>query len=604
MSDLTRLPTGALQPFHEAGILGVADVHVAAALTRMTGGGLDNTDDVAVALAVALCVRALRAGSVCVDLSADPSGWVPESEQDEEPVLPWPEAQAWVSAVQNHALVSTDRSDTPLRLVGDRLYLQRYWQDEELIRTAMRRRARLLPVASAGLADGLARLFPSAEPDRQRLAAATAALRQVTIVAGGPGTGKTTTVAAIVALLREVGAVSTVALAAPTGKAAARLQEAVAQAVAGMSQADADRVGDLTASTLHRLLGWRPDALGRFRHDRANPLPQDLVIVDETSMVSLPMMARLLEAVRADARLVLVGDPDQLASIDAGAVLGDLVAAPGAADPTDLTSALSTVCPAQVDAVARAAATGVVVLDHNYRFDGGIAALAASIKAGDPTAVLDVLQGGHNDVEFVGPDEIDGARNDVVQQADRVLTAAWDGDAAAALTALDRHRVLCAHREGPFGVGHWDDLIDQWTQHLLSRPSPGDPWYVGRPLLVTANDYPSGLYNGDTGVVVAEGAEMRAAFARSGGIAVLPVTRLDTVTVTTLRAMTIHRGQGSQFDTVTVVLPPADSPLLTRELLYTAVTRARSKIRVIGSEEAVRAGVERLVRRASGLRGD
>ncbi|MCU0297677.1 MAG: AAA family ATPase, partial [Candidatus Nanopelagicales bacterium] len=325
MITSTRLDAGRLQPFHTAGVLAVPDVQVAAALLRIVGGSLDEQVDGDVALGAALCVRALRAGSVCVDLTADPDMWLPEN--DGEPVsLPWPEATSWTAALAGHQLVAAGpqaRADRPLRLVGNLLYLQRYWLDEQEIRDALLQRAHSVGVDTAALTAGLQRLFPSPVPDRQRLAAATAALRQMTIVAGGPGTGKTTTVARILALLRQVDAGNlTVALAAPTGKAAARLQEAVAESVATMDQADRDRVGDVTASTLHRLLGWRPDSQGRFRHDRSNPLPHDVVVVDETSMVSLPLMARLVEAVRADARLILVGDPDQLASIDAGAVLG------------------------------------------------------------------------------------------------------------------------------------------------------------------------------------------------------------------------------------------------------------------------------------------
>ena len=503
--------------------------------------------------------------------------------------------------------------DRPLRLVGDLLYLQRYWLDEQLIRTAMQLRAQHLPVDPVALNSALARLFPDPGPDRQRLAAAMVALRGATIIAGGPGTGKTTTVARIIALLRQIGGPQvTVALAAPTGKAAARLQEAVATAVLGMDPADRDRVGHLPASTLHRLLGWRPDSQGRFRHDRSNPLPHDVVIVDETSMVSLPLMARLLDAVRPDARLVLVGDPDQLASIDAGAVLGDLVAAPPA-DPTapgqaDLAAALAAACPADGDAAAEAAATGVVTLNRNYRFgQGGIADLAAAIRRNDPDQVLAVLRAGHTDVEFLDTDAgaaqraTRAVRADVVTQTENVVSAATAGDAAAALTHLESHRVLCAHREGPYGVTHWSTLIEGWTEHLITRPAPGNPWYVGRPLLVTANDYTTELYNGDTGVIIAQpNGDLRAAFPRGGSHVLLPPARLDTVQ--TLHAMTIHRGQGSQFDTVTVILPPPDSPLLTRELLYTAVTRAKTRIRIIGTEEAVRAGVQRQVRRASGLR--
>lgn len=607
MTTTTRLEIGPLEPFHAAGVLAIPDVQVATALMRIDGHSLDDPDSAGVALAAALSVRALRAGSVCVDLTADPSTWIPEDGEEPPEALPWLEPSAWLASVRNHPLVSEGDDgpiDRPLRLVGNLLYLQRYWQDEQVIRTAMRDRGRLLAVDPSVLADELARLFPSTDPDRQRLAAATAALRQVTIIAGGPGTGKTTTVARLLALLRQVtDNRASIALAAPTGKAAARLQEAVATALGHMDSVDRDRVGDLSASTLHRLLGWRPDAQGRFRHDRSNPLPYDVVVVDETSMVSLPLMARLLEAVRLDARLVLVGDPDQLASIDAGAVLGDLVAAPPTTTQTALADALAAACPAESSDVQAAANTGVVVLDHNYRFEGAIADLATAIRLDEPDRALEILLAGHSDVQFLDPASgaVAKVRAEAVEQAERMVAAAVSGDAATALAELEKHRVLCAHREGPYGVSHWDELIQGWTEHLITRRAPGDPWYVGRPLLVTTNDYTADLYNGDTGVIIAApDDQMRAAFVRGNGIVELPIARLDAVT--TLRAMTIHRGQGSQFDAVTVILPPAESPLLTRELLYTAVTRARHRIRVIGTQDAVRAGVERQVRRASGLR--
>lgn len=567
----THLDIGALTPFHEAGIVAVPDVQVAAGLLRIGGHG----DDLPVALGAALCVRALRAGSVCVDLTADP----PAPEEGEEPVdLPWP--QDWAATLTDHPLVafgSEAPADRPLRLVGNLLYLQRYWQDEQIIRAALRDRARLLPVADLVLDD----VFTDRGPDQQRLAAATAALRPLTIIAGGPGTGKTTTVAKLLTVLERVVPGCSVALAAPTGKAAARLQEAVPTH---------------TASTLHRLLGWRPDARGRFRYDRSNPLPHDVIVVDETSMVSLPLMARLIEAVRPEARVVLVGDPDQLASIDAGAVLGDLVAASSPPQPP-LAAALAQACPAERAAVDRAASSGVVVLDHNYRFSGAIAELAAAVQDDDADRALQILGAGHDDVAFSAAADAD-VRDDVVAQATRIVTAAEAGDAGSALAALETHRVLCAHREGPFGVAHWDALIDEWTSSLITHR--GDAWYAGRPLLVTSNDYGADLYNGDTGVVIERDGDLRAAFGRGAGIVELPVTQVENVT--TLRSMTIHRGQGSQFDAVTVVLPPAESPLLTRELLYTAITRARSRIRLVGTEDAVRAGIGRQVRRASGLR--
>lgn len=635
MSTLTRLDIGPLQPFHAAGILAVPDVQVAATLMRIGGHPVTAAidADTSVALGAALCVRALRAGSVCVDLAYGNGQWVPEGEA-EQPTpdctgaapagapLDWPDPADWLAAARAHPLVAQGvdgPDDRPLRLVDSRLYLQRYWLDEQLVRTEMHRRADLVDVDAHALAEGLARLFDATrsdaqQPNAQRLAAATAALRLATVVAGGPGTGKTYTVARIVALLRQLhGPQLTVGLAAPTGKAAARLAEALAEAATGMAQVDQDRLRDLTTSTLHRLLGWRPDSSGRFRHDRSNPLPHDVIIVDETSMVSLPLMARLLEAVRPDARLVLVGDPDQLASIDAGAVLGDLVHAP--APPPSPTGAaleaqLAAACPREAgDAVvAPAAAKGIVTLNRNFRFDGGIGALAAAIRSEQVDEALSILSAGDDDITFLDVSAGTAAqahaqraiRADVLTQSEQVVQAAHAGDARAALAALEQHRVLCAHREGPHGVRHWNALIAAWTQ-LVERPAPGDPWHVGRPLLVTANDYTLDLYNGDTGVIIADPAAgaIRAAFARGHDTLLLPPARLDAVD--TLFAMTIHRGQGSQFDAVTIVLPPADSPLLTRELLYTAVTRAKKKVRIVGTPEAVRAGVQRRVRRASGL---
>lgn len=632
MSIQTHLDIGPLHPFHRVGILGVPDVQVAAALMRIGGHPLDMATpaDAHVGLGAALCVRALRAGSVCVDLAEGGGAWTSEVPEvagrdaaDEpaaalEPVPDWPPPDQWLAAAQAHPLVAQGidgPADRPLRLVGTLLYLQRYWSDEQQIRTQMRARAVLVDLDLGVLGQGLARLFPANEPDRQRLAAASAALRRATIIAGGPGTGKTTTVARIVALLRQVqGPQLAVALAAPTGKAAARLAEAISAAAAGMEPSDQALVGQLSASTLHRLLGWQPGSTGRFRHDRGNPLPHDVVIVDETSMVSLPLMARLLEAIRPDARLILVGDPDQLASIDAGAVLGDLVHAPGAADHSisALESALATACPRETldGATGTAAARGVVTLDRNYRFGRGIGALAAAIQIGDVDTVLEVLTAGHPDVTFLevatgAAANVQAERTvhaDLLSQAEAVVSAARVGDARGALAALDAHRVLCAHREGPHGVHHWNDLIAAWTEHLEDRATPRDPWYIGRPLLVTTNDYTLELYNGDTGVIIADPSHgaARAAFARGLGTVLLPPARLDAVE--TLHAMTIHRAQGSQFDAVTVVLPPEGSALLTRELLYTAVTRARESIRIIGAPEAVREGVTRRVRRASGLR--
>jgi exodeoxyribonuclease V alpha subunit len=596
---VARGATGVLAAFNAAGVLEPADVHVASRIARLGG----ETDD-AVLLALALAVRGVRLGSVCVELAAVRRTVLGAGD---EPVdvsaLPWPEPAAWVAACAASPLV-TDGAGVPevgrpLRLVDGLLYLERYWRQEELVRTELAARTRA-PLAGpsrdaldiAGhLGARLDALFGAGDPreDRQRLAAAVAALRPVTVLAGGPGTGKTTTVAKILALLRDrpgsaAGTPSPrIALAAPTGKAAARLQEAVRDAGGG----------DLPASTLHRLLGWQPGR-ARFRHDRYDRLPFDVVVVDETSMVSLTMMARLLDAVRPDARLVLVGDPDQLASVEAGAVLGDLARAPGRPEP-HLDAALAAL------GLPGGVVNGVVTLEHVWRFGGAIAGFARAVQAGDGDTAVALLRRGAADLQFVEADSAaapDTVRADVVGAGGALATAARSNDVPAALAALERHRVLCAHRRGPYGVTRWSREIERWLAEALPDEPSHDEWYPGRPVLVTANDYDIGLYNGDTGVVVATPDGPRVAF--PGRPEPLAPSRLAEVA--TVHAMTVHRGQGSQFARVTVVLPPADSPLLTRELLYTAVTRAKEFVRVVGSEAAVRAAVARPVSRASGLR--
>jgi exodeoxyribonuclease V alpha subunit len=544
---------GLLREFNEAGVLAPADVHVAWRLSELAG-----EDDEAVQLAAALAVRGPRLGHVCVDLATiRDTATVDVEEPVDLGALPWPED--WLERVRRSVLLGG-----PLQLEGSVLYLDRYWREERQVATDLTALMDAAPTAvdEARMAAGLERI---AGDQRQRLAAETALRRRFAVVAGGPGTGKTTTVAHILALLFEQGD-PLVALAAPTGKAAARLVEAVHEEARRLEVRDEvrERVLGLDASTLHRLLGWRPDSHSRFRHYRGNRLPYDVVIVDETSMVSLSLMARLIEAVRPDARLVLVGDPGQLTSIEAGAVLGDIV---GPADRGP-----------------------IVVLDRVHRYGTPIANVAEAIRSGDGDAVVEALGG----VTWVEDPEV--LRDRVVATSAAVLEAARAGDGARALEALGAFRVLCAHRRGPYGVSAWTARIEEWIGN-----EAGGEWYVGRPLLVTENDYGLRLYNGDTGVVIASGpGRVSAAFERHGEVVEFSPTRLSAVD--TVYAMTVHKSQGSQFDTAAVLLPEPTSPILTRELLYTAVTRAQNELILVGSEESVRAAVERPIARASGLR--
>lgn len=613
-AQLVRTSTGLLHEFNAAGVLGLADVHTAATVARITG-----ESDESVALALALTVRALRMGSVCIDLTTIRDTVFDDSEEQLDiSELSWPDIHDWVAACERSPAVSADpdrTGDRPLRLAHGLLYLERYWQQEETVRTELQQRlaAEAPAVDLAVLTAGLDRVFSSEgladeEPDRQRLAAAVSALSRLLVLAGGPGTGKTTTVAKLLALLTDQpGAQLRIALAAPTGKAAARLEEAVRAASTELPESDRERLGDLTASTLHRLLGWLPGNRGRFRHDRDNHLPYDVIVVDEMSMVSLTLMARLLEAVRADARLILVGDPDQLSSVEAGAVMADVTHAPGTPDPELAAQLQRLVTDHGGPTVPAEIRHGVVELTHTWRFGGGIDLLARAVRAGDPDRVMEVLRSDAPDVIFneadLEPAQPEGLSHLVaeVQTAGRLInTASHAGDVPGALEALDLHRLLCAHRSGPFGVTRWSLEAERWLAETIPAYGAEGEWYVGRPLLVTANDYDMGLYNGDTGVVLQTEQGLRAAFARGGAASLYTPVRLDAVQ--TVHAMTVHRAQGSQFASLSFIVPPEESPLLTRELLYTAVTRATQRVQIFGSEAAIRKAVLRPANRASGLR--
>lgn len=635
---------GVLRTFSEATVLAAADVRTALTLGRL----VDGADD-AVLLAVAFAVRAVRLSHVYVDLASVSTTAAADDEElgIDLDALPWPDPRTWPSVVAASALTAVGadatadgRGDRPLRLVGTRLYLDRYWQHERAIAADLLARSSSAPptVDVDALRAGLDRLFPMAsgvEPgaDLQRLAAATAVLRRFAVVAGGPGTGKTTTVARIVALLHEQAAASgapapRVALVAPTGKAAARLAEAVHAEAADLDVSDhvRDALIATRASTLHRLLGWQPGNRSRFKHDQDNQLPHNVVIVDESSMVSLSLMAKLLCAVRDSARLVLVGDPRQLASVEAGAVLGDIVgpAADGLQVRAPALAALEAVVGGPVAATDPGAAVsigdGIVVLRRVHRFGGGIARVARAIEAGDADGVVAVLRRGGaagddgadaddgQDVAWIESDatmdptrapELATVRTAVIDAATKVVRAANAGDGAGALAALRSIQVLCAHRRGPTGAALWRTQIERWLRAAMPGYAMGT-WYAGRPLLVTENDYGLEVFNGDTGVVIdAGGGRLRAVFDRRGEILEVRPTRLASVD--SLYAMTIHKAQGSQFGEVVVVLPDIRSAVLTRELLYTAVTRAQTRLTIVGSEAAIRAGVDRPVARASGL---
>lgn len=628
---------------------------------------LDPDSGPTLALAAAMLSRVEAMGHSCLPLSAlcrpgaELFGWPPEAIEQTRALwatLPR-EVTAWVDAIQASSVVQTiglnPDGGEPLVLDptgdGPRLYLRRYWHDEQSVAAAVRRRGACRDIVDEPLLRRwIDLLFGPAtrsepprdavqqqDPDWQRAACAIAARGRITIITGGPGTGKTHTAARLLALLVAVNpepAPLRVALAAPTGKAAARLRQSIDQSLQSLAGALAERL-DLAslsaqlgpAQTLHALLGAMPDSR-KFRHHAGNPLAVDLVIVDEASMVHLEMMAALLNALPESARLVLLGDKDQLASVEAGAVLGDLCGAAHHAGPEPDTARYIEATTGQPVPAGPAAtsplASQIVMLRQSRRFTGPIGALAravndeadahqaATLLEADPhgalfaasrvpvSAIVALAVSGRAGAPACYRDYLERlAAQSAPPDAEPYTRWALD-----ILVAFDRFRVLCAIRDGEWGVSGLNQAIAEGLARA-GLLQPQAMWYVGRPVMVTRNEPSLGVYNGDVGIVLpAAGApdRRRVVFAAAGGIRSISPSRLANVE--TAFATTVHKSQGSEFEHVALVLAARSGPVLTRELLYTGITRARQAFTLM-SEEAglMEAAVARVTRRQSGLRG-
>ena len=584
LAAVSRNATGRLATLNRAGILDGSDCIVTARVCGTVGEGIESD----AALALAFTVRAVREGSTALDLAdvttistadetadeaADEDGGdLGEGDLGEidslDPatvadLVELPEIQAWRGALATSPLVR----DQVLHLDLDLVYLDRYLLDERRIAAALTERdpAQLPPVDPVAVDADLA---GSELNDEQQAAVRSVATRPVTVLTGGPGMGKTHAIGQVLrTMARASGGALRIGLAAPTGKAAARMNEALG--------ALTDDGTVRPAVTLHRLLGPLPGTNLRFKHGNGNPLPYDLVVVDEASMVSLNLMARLCEALPATARLLLVGDPDQLASVEAGSVLADVVA--GLAD-----------------------SGAVVRLVRDYRMGDDRALLAAAFRSGEPARVRAVIAEASTGVRLIETDA--PTMDDLPQVLDHALAlreAAARGDLTGALDRLGRLRLLCAHRDGPHGATHWNRLVEQELAKHVPDVRPNS-MYIGRPLLVTRNDHGLGLNNGDAGVVVHTPDGLRAVIETGRGPELHPPWRLSDVE--TMHAMTVHKAQGSQADEIVVIVPPIESKLLTRELVYTAVTRPQRQLTLVGSMAAVEQAVATPARRTSGLR--
>ena len=505
--------------------------------------------------------------------------------------------------LQDSPLLGEPGRYAPLILdAANRLYFAHHWFDEQRLAQQLARLA-ATPLAQDALAVSqvLDQLFPASQatgPDRQKQAAALAARQRLLVVSGGPGTGKTTTVVRLLAMLAMLAERPLVmAMAAPTGKAAARMSESVRTARDTLPVADAIRQQlPLQAQTLHRLLGLRPGS-AQARFHAGQPLALDVLVVDEASMIDLGMMARLLDALPSQARLILLGDRDQLASVDAGAVLGDLCTQVAYQPATRdwLQQAGADALPAD-EGAAGLLADSVVLLTHSHRFraDSGIGTLAARVNQGDAQAAWALLQAGqYPDIASFA--QLDDAA--LWQQRKAYLDAiAADQPLAQVQAAFSRFMLLAAQRNQVA-------LVNQRMEQLLEqqgRKQAGRDWYAGRPVMITANDYGIGLFNGDIGFTVQRSSGLRVAFpAADGSWREFAPGRLPQHE--TVFAMTVHKSQGSEFDTVWLQLPPNPGPLLNRALVYTAITRARHQFAVIGNEETWLQGVRLAPTRHSGL---
>ena len=630
-------------------------------LMRESGGG----DSAELWFAAALASQQTRQKHICVDLSRlrDPNFSFEIFE--EEIAIPFPQPETIINALRRAKAVGRPGELHPLILDGNnRLYLYRYWQYEQRLANAILERAQTLDEIDAPKTSAaLTHYFdpPKGEVDWQQVAAVVALSKRFGVISGGPGTGKTRTIGIILAMLIEQaeGTAPVIKLAAPTGKAAVRLQESIKKLKQEGKFSEAiQRLIPEEASTLHRLLGYKRHS-PYFRHDAGNPLNVDVVVVDEASMVAQPLMAKLMQALPERTRLILLGDHSQLASVEAGSALADICEAGGNVFSDKMgarTQAITGFESGEKSPSADGTLIGdcVVQLQKNYRFAGkGILELSQAVNAGEADRTMEILKdGGHPDLRWhslnmaelrrtivkwisdyptknlaeksipaskssfdFAQDEatsLHGEPFDIAQdKLRRTMKGSGPGlfgqasimQPAEVFQQFDQFRILCALRHGPQGVHEINGLVDQFVRRK-GNVSRHEAWYVGQPLLITRNDYTIELFNGDVGIILPDpesGGELRAFFPNPAGEyrKIRPFRLPDHELA---YAMTVHKSQGSEFTNVLLLLPEQDSPILTRELIYTGITRAAKKVEIWGNEEVFRLAVSQRIKRTSGLR--
>jgi len=611
-----------LERLRSEGHLRTLDHALAVGLRRLDPGTADE-----VVLAAALASLAVSAGHAGFRIDQ------PRALLDLD--LDWPDPAQWQRALQASRWVACPgaRADeapgaAPLVLEHGLLYLRRYREYERRLAAGLQRlgSGAAEPEGIAALAPLFARLFPQAAGggDHQARAAAVALLHRLLLVTGGPGTGKTTTIARLLVLLAARAAAAgqpapRIALAAPTGRAAERMAESLRRAARLLAEQgiEPELLAPLATGgrTLHRLLGTIPDS-PRFRHDAANPLDVDIVVVDEASMIDLPLMAKLVEAVPDGARLVLLGDPDQLPSVEAGDVLSGILAAAGdgmrlaAADAGALQPLLGEVAPAAIppDAAVPFPARHVHLV-RGWRQSAALdlAPLAAAVRSGDGERALALLREGRLDGVHYHADAADLLQDPARREH---FLAHWTALAQAptpaeALALAGRLRILTAVREGPQGARGLNTRIEALLAERLAQQQPrtrSDGFFHGRLLLVTENHYRHGLFNGDIGICLRDDrGQLMAWFPGATPDAPRAFHPATLPAHDSAFAMTVHKAQGSEFDEVWLVLPGKDSRVLSRELVYTGLTRARDALHLCADPAILALALSRHVSRVSGL---
>jgi exodeoxyribonuclease V alpha subunit len=583
------------------------DLHFARLIERLSG-----EPDELLLLTAALVSSAVQRGHICIDLE-NLAGTAIAFDNNPGSLQRWPTLDLWIQSLERHPTVGAPGAFCPLILSGTLLYLFRYWDYERQISSRLlRRETDEFGFDSTVAKIALPTLFPlsSNEPDRQKIAAAVALLKKICFVSGGPGTGKTATVVKIMALLLMTANDSRyrIALAAPTGKAAARLEASIAAQLPALpcTPEILERI-PCRASTIHALLGPIPGT-PRFRHDEKNPLSYDAVIIDEASMIDVALMARLFRAIEPDKRIIFLGDKDQLASVEAGAIFGDLC---DAGTPHGfsggLCAALHDLMPdvSLPEAAEPPIADRIVTLRKNYRFpeNSGIGMTAKAINDGNADMAISLLKSAHHDdCAWWEPPSHEAFLERLRSLAlDTMAKFAAQRDPLKALDQTALVTILCAVRDGPYGVTTVNRLIERFLAEGRVIKPEGD-FYSGKRIMITRNDRGVDLYNGDIGILLPDrGGTLKAFFpdGKGGARSLLPHLLPHNEPAF---AMTVHKAQGSEFDRTVLILPPQPSPVVTRELLYTAATRTRSRVEFWCAEQALRRAVASVIRRKSGLR--